>query len=204
MRGFIVAATLAAGALFVGALGLVASLAGGARWAAFDTPAVRPGRVPAFELPAEPVIVTLTASDVDSVPEALEARPRAPEPAERPTDLGDVEPAAPKAKAAARKAPARKPRLFQRVGLGGARPGLTPRSAPDFDGGGSGAFAEGAPEAGADGDEAPAGASAGPTVPAAPARQRTFRVVAPSRGTVAPGPAAAPAEEAGDDGSDGE
>lgn len=201
MKGVIYAATAGAGALFLGALFLFASFLGGVPWRAFERPPQRLGRVPAVLVPDEPVVLTMTASDVDSVPEALEVRPRIAAPAEpeRAAALGDVEPRTPKA--AAKKAPARKPTLFQKVGLGGGR--RTLQLGPGFDGGGnssggSGAFAGGA-AASAEGEpeEAPSRPSGG----AAPARARTLRALTPTRGTSGPAPVAAPAEEepAGDD-----
>lgn len=205
MRGLIFAATAAATVAFVGALGAFASLAGAVRWQAFERPAARPGRVPAVEAPPEPVVTAMTASDVDSVPEALEARPPpAPEPSAQEPEaaaLGDVAPRAPKPKAPARKA--RKPSLFRRVGLGGARKVLQVGGTPGFDGGGSGAFSGGAAEEGGASEEG-SGAPAAPAA-AAPARARQFRSVTPARGTVAPASASAQEEGGGDgDGSEEE
>lgn len=204
MKGVIYAATAAAAILFVGALSLFASFMGGVTWRAFERPPERLGRVPAVWAPDEPVVLTMTAADVDSVPEALEARPRAAAPAPEPepqTALGDVEPRAPKA--AAKKAQARKPTLFQKVGLGGGRRGLQLGSGPSFDGagGGSGAFGGGAAGA-AEGESDEAPSHTGPAA-AAPARARTLRALTPTRGSVGTLPAAPPEEEpAGDD--DGE
>lgn len=199
MKGVIYAATAAAAALLLGSLALFASFIGRVSWQAFERPPERLGRVPATWAPDEPVVLTMTAADVDSVPEAMEARPRAAAPApepERQTALGDVEPRAPKA--AAKKAAVRRPTLFQKVGLGGGRPGLQLGGGTNFDGGGSGAFGGGAAEVG---EAAEAPSHSGPAA-AAPARARTLRALTPTRGTVAP--VAAPAEEepVGDD--DGE
>lgn len=201
MRGLVFAATAAAALAFVGALGAFGSLAWGVRWQAFERPVARPGRVPAVEAPPEPVVTAMTASDVDSVPEALEARPRpAPAPSSREPEaaaLGDVAPRAPKAKAAARKA--RKPSLFRRVGLGGPRKVLQAGGSPAFDGGGSGAFSGGAAEEGGAYEEG-SGAPAAPAA-AAPPRARQFRAVTPARGTVAP--ASVPAQDEGGGDGDG-
>lgn len=202
MKGLIYAATVGAGLLLLGALSIFASLVGGVPWRAFERPPERLGRVPAVWAPDEPVVLTMTAADVDSVPEALEARPRAPAPVEpeRAAALGDMEPRAPKA--AAKKAPARKPSLFQKVGLSGGRRSLQLGDGPSFDGGGSGAFGGGAAAAAeAESEEAPARAAA-----AAPVRARTMRALTPTRGSVAPAPAAEPAQEdpAVDYGSDEE
>lgn len=192
MRGVIFAATAAAGVLFLGALGLFASYAGGVRWQAFERPVGRLGRVPAVEAPDEPAVLTMTASDVDSVPEALEARPRAASrPQEPAVALGDVEPSAPRAKAP-RKAPARKSAVLRRVGLGGARRALELGAPAAFDGGGSGAFSGGGREAEVSGAED--GPSPAPAA-AAPARRRAFRAMTPAQGTVAPAPAPAAAQE---------
>lgn len=196
MRGVIFAATAAAGVLFVGALGLFASFVGGVRWQAFERPVERLGRVPAVEAPDEPAVLTMTASDVDSVPEALEARPRAavPEAARAEVGLGDVEPAAPRPKAARPKAAARKSAVLRKVGLGGARRALELGAPAAFDGGGSGAFSGGGRES-----EASGGEEGPPAAPAAgaPARQRTFRATTPTRGTVAPAPVSPGAQEDG-------
>ncbi|TBR21027.1 hypothetical protein EPO15_11330 [bacterium] len=196
MRGTIAAATLGAGALFVGALALFASFLGGVSWRAFERAPEKLGRIPAIIEPDAPTVLTMTASDIDSVPEALEARPRArtaPPAAQARTDLGDVEPAAPRAKAAVRKAPVRRTTLLRRVGLGGGRPGLQLSAPASFDGGGSGAFAGGGAEEGGGSEEERPGSAA--PASAAPARQRTLRALTPARGSTAPLPAAAPAAE---------
>lgn len=185
MRGLVFAATAAAAVAFVGALGAFASLAWGVRWQAFERPPVAPGRIPAVEVPDEPIVTAMTASDVDSVPEALEARPRpAPAPSAREPEaaaLGDVAPRAPKPKAAAHKP--RKPSLFRRVGLGRARQTLQVGGSAGFDGGGSGAYSETAQEYG--GTEEEASSAPAPASGKTPVRARQFRAVTPTRGTVA-------------------
>jgi hypothetical protein len=202
VRGVIFAATAAAAVAFAGALGAFAWLAGAVRWQAFERPAARPGRVPAVEAPEEPIVTAMTASDVDSVPEALEARPRpALAPAAQEPEaaaLGDLAPRSPKGKAAARKA--RKPAVFRRVGLGRARQALEVGGGLGFDGGGSGAFSAGAAEEEGGAYEEGSGAPAAPAGPA-PARSRQFRAVTPARGSVAP--AAPPPQEEGDGDGDG-
>lgn len=195
MRGVIFAATAAAGVLFLGALGVFASYAGGVRWQAFERPVERPGRVPAVEAPDEPAVLTMTASDVDSVPEALEARPRARSAPEPPVDLGDVEPSAPRAKTP-RKAPSRKSAVLRRVGLGRARRSMELGAPAAFDGGGSGAISSGGLEEEVYGEEDGASPAPAPAA-AAPARRRSFRAATPVQGTFSPAPAPAAAQEDG-------
>lgn len=196
MRAFLFAATAGAAALFVAALGLFGSMASGVRWQALERPVERPGRVPAVELPEEPIVTAMTASDVDSVPEALEARPRPARPAAPEEDaagLGDFEPRSPKRKAGPRKSAPKRPSLFRRVGLGRARPGLQMGPGLSFDGGGSGASSGLVAPGGAAEDEAST-APAAARVGGAPAPRRQFRAVTPVRGTSEPAPVAPPQE----------
>lgn len=154
------------------------------RFSAFETAVAQPTRIAATLEPPDPIFATLTNDAQDSVPQGLEPRPAraAAAPREPERTLGDLKPKPPPAKRQKREVRA-KARLST-IGLGKPRQTLMAGEAPNFDGGGSGAFAsEEPPTSTGRGDSPQPAAAAASERPA-----RGLRSVSPRGGAAAVSP----------------